>query len=77
MYVYIIQSVVNHSFYTGMTSDIEKRILEHNSGKGTYTKKFMPWKLVYFEVCENRIAARKREKYLKTTEGKISVLKKG
>jgi putative endonuclease len=76
MYVYIIQSVVNHSFYTGMTSDIEKRILEHNSGKGTYTKKFMPWKLVYFEVCENRIAARKREKYLKTAEGKISVLKK-
>ena len=77
MYVYIIQSVVNHSFYTGMTSDIEKRILEHNSGKGSYTKKFMPWKLVYFEVCENRIAARKREKYLKTNEGKISVLKKG
>ena len=77
MYVYIIQRVVNHSFYTGMTSDIEKRILEHNSGNGSYTKKFMPWKLVYFEVCENRIAARKREKYLKTTEGKISVLKKG
>jgi putative endonuclease len=76
MYVYIIQSIINDSFYTGMTSDIEKRILEHNSGKGTYTKRYMPWKLVYVEVCENRIAARKREKYLKTTEGKISVLKK-
>jgi predicted GIY-YIG superfamily endonuclease len=38
MYVYIIQRIINHSFYTGMTSDIEKRILEHNSGRESYLR---------------------------------------
>ena len=59
-----------------MTSNLEKRLKEHNSGKSTYTKKFMPWELVYFEMLETRVEARIREKYLKTSEGKKAVLKK-
>ncbi len=59
-----------------MTSNLEKRLKEYNSGKSTYTKKFMPWELVYFEMLETRVEARIREKYLKTSEGKKAVLKK-
>jgi len=56
--------------YIGMTSDIERRIVEHNSGKNKGTKPYAPFKLVYTEDHPDRISARKREKYLKTASGK-------
>ena len=75
MFVYIIQSLQNDTFYKGITSNLEKRLKDHNAGRSTYTKKFMPWKLVYSEECENRKEARNRELFLKTSDGKKSVLK--
>ncbi|MFH1892380.1 MAG: GIY-YIG nuclease family protein [Candidatus Zixiibacteriota bacterium] len=54
------------SFYTGITTDIAKRIKVHNSGKGAkYTGRRTPVELVYFEDCESETRARRRELELK------------
>lgn len=69
-YVYVLQSVVDGKFYTGYTSDLKRRLEEHNSGISTSTKWRRPLKLIYFEGSLNIKDAMKREKYLKTTYGK-------
>ncbi|MEO8514357.1 MAG: GIY-YIG nuclease family protein [Ignavibacteria bacterium] len=40
--VYIIQSIVDKSFYIGYTSNLEKRLEFHNIGKSKYTSKKIP-----------------------------------
>ena len=57
-------------FYTGYTSDLEKRVDEHNNGKIYSTKYRLPLKLVYFEGSLNQDDTLHREKYLKSTYGK-------
>jgi putative endonuclease len=69
-YVYILRSKVDSKFYTGYTSDILRRLDEHNSGKVFSTKNRTPFNLVYFEFCLNKDDAIHREKYLKTAYGK-------
>ena len=64
-YVYVLQSVKNKNLYVGCTSDLKKRIIEHNTGKSSYTKKYVPWKLIYFEGYCSKIDAYNREKSLK------------
>lgn len=60
-YVYILECS-DGSLYTGWTNDLEKRIEKHNSGEGAkYTRGRTPCKLVYFEECETKIEATKRE----------------
>ena len=76
-FVYIIQSESNQSYYVGMAMDVHARLKEHNAGKSTYTKTFMPWKLIYAEEIGEAIEARKREKYLKSTAGKNFLRKNG
>jgi len=69
-YVYVLKSKLDGKFYTGFTSDIEKRLNEHNSGKVSSTRSRIPLEIVYFEFCLNIDDAIHREKYLKTTYGK-------
>ena len=69
-YVYVLQSEMDNQFYTGYTSDLQKRLEEHNMGNVHSTKNRRPLKLVYFEGCLNQQDATHREKYLKTTYGK-------
>jgi len=64
-YVYILQSNKNGSLYIGFTSDLNKRIKEHNNGKSFHTKKYIPWKIVYFEGYCDRNDAYSREQSLK------------
>ena len=70
MYVYVIRSEKDGRFYVGLTSNVEKRVSQHNAGRTRSTKAYRPWKLFFFEECLNRIEARKREKYLKSGYGK-------
>ena len=53
-YVYILKCSDN-SYYTGVTNNLEKRIVEHNSGHNSqsYTFKRRPVELVYYEVFQN------------------------
>ncbi len=64
-YVYLIQSQLDHSFYVGYTKDLENRLKQHNNGGSTYTKRKIPWTLVYTESFENKSDALKRELFLK------------
>lgn len=69
-YVYAIKSIKDGRIYVGLSSNIERRILEHNSGYVFSTKGFRPWKLIYKEEAINRKEARIREKYFKSGFGK-------
>jgi len=61
-YMYILQCG-DDSFYTGSTSDLERRLWEHQNSFGSnYTRKRQPVKLVYFEEYERVDEAFYREK---------------
>ncbi|MDP3955136.1 MAG: GIY-YIG nuclease family protein [bacterium] len=74
-YLYILQSLKDGKFYTGVTSDLRKRLKEHNSGKNISTSYRQPLRLIYYEAYLLKKDAEDREKYLKTSMGK-RVLKK-
>ena len=61
-YMYILQCKDN-SYYVGSTTDLSRRIEQHNAGEGAeYTKRRLPVKLVYFEECGDIKTAFLREK---------------
>ena len=63
--LYIIQCR-DGSLYTGITTDISRRIKEHNSKRGAfYTQNKTPVELAYQEVMPNQSEARKRESAIK------------
>jgi len=70
-YVYVLLSEKDGLFYTGYTSNIKERLKNHNQGKVSSTKNRMPLNLVYFEGCLNQQDTTRREKYLKSGNGKI------
>lgn len=55
----------NKSLYIGYTSDLKKRIFQHNQGESSYTKKHIPWTLIYFEGYRSKSDAYSREQSLK------------
>jgi len=64
-YCYILECS-DGTFYTGWTNDPERRIAQHNKGRGArYTKTRRPVKLVYLEEQPDKIAALKRERAIK------------
>jgi len=68
-YVYILKSEAENRFYTGVTSNIEARLRNHNKGGTRSTKPFIPWKIVYVEKYININDTYKREYYLKSPKG--------
>ena len=70
-YVYGLLSEKDGLFYTGYTGNLTRRIEEHSNGKVFSTKNRLPVKLIYWEGCLNQQDATRREKYLKSGNGKI------
>ena len=70
-FVYILFSQKLGKFYVGSTSDLERRITEHNRGKEKFTKTGVPWILVYKEVFEELKQARQRELYIKKMKSRM------
>ena len=70
IWIYALYSQIRNYIYVGMTSNLDRRIREHNSGKEQTTRAYRPFKLLYSEQCENRLEGRKREKYWKSGVGK-------
>ncbi len=64
-HVYLIKSEKDNSFYIGYTHNIQRRLGQHNLGEVTYTRKFKPWKLIYYESFLSLEDAQLREKNLK------------
>ena len=64
-YTYIV-ACQDGTFYTGWTNDLEKRICDHNAGKGAkYTKSRRPVVLSYYEEYETKEEAMRREYAIK------------
>lgn len=70
-YVYVLLSEKDNQFYTGYTSDLRKRLNLHSEGKVVSTRYRRPLILIYFEGCIHQQDATRREKYLKSGNGKI------
>lgn len=69
-YVYVLISMINpNKTYIGITNNIFRRWIEHNSGKSKYTNKYRPWRLVSYIYFEKREQAKKFEQYLKRGSG--------
>jgi putative endonuclease len=64
-WVYVIECA-DGSFYTGYTTDVERRVREHDRGEGAkYTRGRTPVELVYSERFESKSAAMSREYEIK------------
>jgi putative endonuclease len=78
-YVYIISNNNNSTLYIGVTSNLEKRIYEHQNKllEKSFSSKYNLSKLLYWEASEDIIASIKREKKLKkwNREWKIDLIK--
>jgi predicted GIY-YIG superfamily endonuclease len=59
----------------GSTSDLKRRLNEHNSGKSIHTNKFLPWKIKNYIAFEDRNKAAEFEKFLKSGNGRIFIKK--
>lgn len=69
-YVYVLESVKDNNRYIGYTKNLRKRLKEHEKGLSFSTKFRLPLKLIYFEGCLDEQDAKRRENYLKTTQGR-------
>jgi putative endonuclease len=68
-YVYILR-LGNGQLYTGYTQDLKRRMREHRAGKVRSTKSRIPLELIHYEAYLKDSDARRREKFLKKSEGK-------
>ncbi len=77
-YLYILECA-DKSLYTGITVDLERRVMEHNTSKlgAKYTRAHRPVKLVYTKKFRNRSNASKAEARVKmlSREEKINLIK--
>jgi putative endonuclease len=63
--VYVLECA-DKSLYTGITTNLERRLAEHAAGKGAkYTRGRGPFRLVYSETCAGRAEATRREAAIK------------
>ncbi len=68
-YVYFLK-LSNGDLYKGSTNDLKRRIPEHNFGNVKSTKNYLPVMLIGYEAYLLKSDAQRREKFLKTTEGR-------
>ena len=64
--IYILNSKKHNRYYIGCTSNLERRIDEHNNGKVSSTKAFARWSVVYIEKYATKSEAYEREKIIKS-----------
>jgi len=64
-YVYIIQSLVDNTYYKGFSLHSYEKLEYHNQGENLYTSRKTPWKLVCILAFETKNEALIKEKKLK------------
>ena len=64
-YVYVLKSSKDDELYIGSTTDLKRRLREHNTGKSFSTSWRGPFELIYYEAYKDLNDARDREKALK------------
>jgi putative endonuclease len=70
-YVYVLVSEDNETIhYTGITQDVQARLIRHNQGLCAPTAKYRPWRIQTAIAFDSEIKARAFERYLKTGSGR-------
>ena len=69
-YVYILHSEKDGGLYIGYTTDLKRRLSEHQKGLSKSTKHRAPVHLIHYEAFSEVADARAREKYLKSEHGR-------
>ncbi len=69
-YTYVLQSEEDGKLYTGYTKDLKLRFEQHSQGNVDSTRDRRPLKLIYYEACLNKDDAIRRERSLKSYNGK-------
>ena len=74
-YVYILRSLSTPYLYIGSTSDLHRRLFQHNNGLVRSTKLYLPLQVAAYIAVSTETQTRTLEKYFKTGSGK-AILKK-
>ena len=69
-YVYVLQSDSDDGLYIGFSTDLRRRLAEHQEGKAFATSYRGPWRLIYYEAYQEEADALGRERYLKSGGGR-------
>jgi putative endonuclease len=69
-YVYVLHSEADHGLYIGFTTDLARRVLQHNEGESKSTSSRRPFRLIYYEAYATDEDALGREKFLKSGAGR-------
>ncbi|MGA7306237.1 MAG: GIY-YIG nuclease family protein [Rhodothermales bacterium] len=75
-YVYILKSETLDRTYVGHTNDVQRRLLEHNSGNVPATANARPWTLEIYLAFDTRPKAIAFERYLKSHSGRAFMAKR-
>jgi len=74
-YVYVLRSIEFERNYVGFTTNVDRRLKDHNSGRTKSTRPYKPWKVILFERFSSKMEALSREKFLKTGQGRDYIKK--
>jgi len=74
-FIYILQSSKDGRYYIGESSNVEDRLLFHNSGKQRSTRNRIPFQLILIEQYASREQALRREKQIKSWKGGLAFKK--
>jgi len=69
-YLYILINEAKTRTYTGVADDVEKRLIDHNSGKIKSSRPYRPYKIIHTESFETLSEDRQKEKFYKSTTGR-------
>ena len=69
-YVYVLQSEFDQGLYIGFSTDLRRRVREHQAGEAAATAPRGPWRLIYYEAYLEELDALGRERYLKSGGGR-------
>lgn len=69
-YVYILYSKKINKLYKGFTSNLKKRVYQHNKQETKSTKSGIPWSLIYYQGFISKTDALREELFLKSGKGK-------
>ncbi len=70
-FVYCLYSDIHDRLYIGQTANIEIRFKQHCKGKVISTRRYLPYRIIYFEEVTDRASAFRREKELKKSGRKF------
>ena len=74
-YIYTLLSLRDYNLYTGFTTNLRQRLLDHVKGLVLSSKVVVPFKLIHYEYFINLDDANDRVRFLKSAQGKIFLKK--